>query len=133
IPVLQPQKIRGTAFAVEALAPLKADVAVVAAYGKILPKDVLETPTYGCLNVHGSLLPRFRGAAPIQWAIALGDRVTGVCLMKMDEGMDAGPVIARAETAIARDETSASLHDKLASLGAGLLREHLLPFIDGQR
>src|SRR6185295_17802896 len=96
----QPQKIRNTTFTAEQLKPLNADVAVVAAYGKILPKETLEAPKHGCLNVHGSLLPRFRGAAPIQWAIASGDIVTGVCLMKMDEGMDTGAVIARAETPI---------------------------------
>lgn len=131
--VLQPTKLRGTAFAAEALAPLKPDVAVVAAYGKILPKDVLDLPVHGCVNVHGSLLPRFRGAAPIQWAIAFGDAVTGVCLMKMDEGMDTGPVIARAEVSIAAAATAPQLYDALSVLGASLLEQHLLPFIRGER
>src|SRR5207253_3520605 len=112
VPVLQPAKIRGTNF-VDELRALNADVCVVTAYGKILPKDVLDAPAKGCVNVHASLLPRFRGAAPIQWAIAMSDDQTGVCLMKMDEGMDTGPVIARAQIPVAPLETSASLHDKL--------------------
>jgi methionyl-tRNA formyltransferase len=132
VPVLQPPKIRGTPF-VDELRALKPDVSVVAAYGKILPKDVLEVPPHGSVNVHGSLLPRFRGAAPIQWAIALGDDKTGVCLMKMDEGMDTGPVIARAETPITPQDTSASVHDTLAALGAKLLLEHLPAYLNGQR
>jgi methionyl-tRNA formyltransferase len=132
LPVLQPPKIRGTDFA-QQLQALNADVAVVTAYGKILPKDVLETPRHGCVNVHASLLPRFRGAAPIQWALASGDSKTGVCLMKMDEGMDTGPVIARAELPIGAEDTSATLHDKLSALGGGLLREHLLPYLRGER
>lgn len=129
--VLQPTKIRGTGFA-EQLRALRPEVAVVAAYGKILPKDVLEAPTRGCLNVHASLLPRFRGAAPIQWAIASGDERTGVCLMQMDEGLDTGPVLARRELAIASDDTSQSLHDKLALLGSALLREELPRFFRGE-
>lgn len=132
LPVLQPLKIRNTPFASE-LAALKPDVAVVAAYGKILPRDVLDTPRLGCVNVHGSLLPRYRGAAPIQWAIANGDSVTGVCLMKMDEGMDTGAVFARGEQAIAPRETSPTLYAKLQALGATLLEEHLLPYLEGAR
>ncbi|MBK7862021.1 MAG: methionyl-tRNA formyltransferase [Archangiaceae bacterium] len=132
VPVLQPVKLRGTPFARE-LQALDADVAIVAAYGKILPQDVLDTPRHGCLNVHGSLLPRFRGAAPIQWAIASGDAKTGVCLMKMDAGMDTGPVIARGEVPIAPDETSPTLYDKLAVLGARLLTENVGPYLAGQR
>jgi methionyl-tRNA formyltransferase len=132
LPVLQPPKIRNTPFASE-LAAYQPDVAVVAAYGKILPKDVLDTPRMGCVNVHGSLLPRYRGAAPIQWAIANGDEKTGVCLMKMDEGMDTGPVFASGTVPIAPDETSPTLYDKLQRLGAALLEEHLLPYLDGQR
>jgi methionyl-tRNA formyltransferase len=132
VPVLQPPKIRNTPFHLE-LAALKPDVTVVAAYGKILPKDVLEVPPHGSVNVHASLLPRFRGAAPIQWAIARGDDKTGVCLMKMDEGMDTGPIIARGELPVAPDETSATLHDKLSALGGRLLEEHLLPYVEGQR
>jgi methionyl-tRNA formyltransferase len=132
LPVLQPPKIRGTDFA-QQLAALKPDVAVVTAYGKILPKDVLETPAQGCVNVHASLLPRFRGAAPIQWAIALGDAETGVCLMKMDEGMDTGPVFARGTLPIGPADTSPVLFEKLAALGGSLLREHLPAYLRGER
>jgi len=131
LPVLQPAKLRGTTFADE-LRALAADVAVVTAYGKILPKDVLEAPRRGCVNVHASLLPRFRGAAPIQWAIASGDAVTGVCLMQMDEGMDTGPVIDRAELPILATDTSATLHDKLAVLGGEVLKRALPRYLAGE-
>ena len=131
LPVLQPVKVRGTSFADE-LRALDADVAVVTAYGKILPKDVLEAPRHGCVNVHASLLPRFRGAAPIQWALASGDAVTGVCLMRMDEGMDTGPVIERAELPILPSDTSATLHDKLAALGGEVLKRALPKYLAGE-
>ncbi|MEW5737877.1 MAG: methionyl-tRNA formyltransferase [Myxococcota bacterium] len=131
LPVLQPVKLRGTSFADE-LRALSPDVAVVTAYGKILPKDVLDAPRHGCVNVHASLLPRFRGAAPIQWAIASGDEKTGVCLMKMDEGMDTGPVIDRAELPILPTDTSATLHDKLAALGGEVLRRALPKYLAGE-
>lgn len=131
LPVLQPQKVRGTNFADE-LRALRPDVAVVTAYGKILPTDVLDAPVHGCVNVHASLLPRFRGAAPIQWAIASGDVRTGVCLMKMDEGMDTGTVIDRAELPIGATDTSATLHDALAALGGTLLERSLLPYLEGR-
>ena len=130
LPVLQPVKIRGTNFADE-LRALKADVAVVTAYGKILPQDVLDAPRRGCVNVHASLLPRFRGAAPIQWAIAAGDEKSGVCLMQMDAGMDTGAVIDRAELPIGADDTSASLHDKLSELGGEVLKRSLVRYVDG--
>ncbi len=130
LPVLQPLKLRGTDFASQ-LAALSADVAVVTAYGKILPKDVLEAPKHGCVNVHASLLPRFRGAAPIQWAIASGDEKTGVCLMRMDEGMDTGPVIDRAELPIGPHDTSATLHDSLAALGGQVLTRALPRYLSG--
>ncbi len=130
LPVLQPVKIRGTDFA-EQLRALNADVAVVTAYGKILPKDVLDAPKHGCVNVHASLLPRFRGAAPIQWAVASGDAKTGVCLMRMDEGMDTGPVIDRAELPIGPTDTSATLHDSLALLGGDVLRRALPRYLAG--
>ncbi len=131
LPVLQPVKVKGTDFAAQ-LAALAPDVAVVTAYGKLLPQDVLDAPRRGCVNVHASLLPRFRGAAPIQWAIASGDAETGVCLMKMDAGMDTGPVIDRAALPIAADDTSASLHEKLADLGGDLLRRSLRRYVDGE-
>ncbi len=128
LPVLQPQKIRGTNFA-EELRALNADVGVVTAYGKILPQDVLDAPRRGCVNVHASLLPRFRGAAPIQWAIAAGDEKTGVCLMQMDAGMDTGGVIDRAELPIGPDDTSATLHDSLSDLGGQVLRRSLKRYV----
>lgn len=129
--ILQPAKIRGTNFH-EELRALRADVSVVTAYGKILPKDVLEAPVHGSVNVHGSLLPRFRGAAPIQWAIALGDEKTGVCLMRMDEGMDTGPVIDVAEMPILASDTSASLHEKLSVLGGEVLMRSLRRYVSGE-
>lgn len=129
--VLQPARLKGTSFAreLEALAP---DACVVAAYGKILPPDVLAVPGKGCVNVHASLLPRFRGAAPIQWAIAHGDERTGVCLMLMDEGLDTGPVLACREIPIAPDDTSRSLHEKLSVLGGALVREELPRWLSGE-
>src|SRR5262244_142432 len=130
VPVLQPAKARDPAF-LEELRRLAPDVAVVVAYGKILPQAVLDAPRLGCLNVHASLLPRYRGAAPIQWAIASGDEKTGVCLMKMDEGMDTGPVLARAELPITASDTSATLHDKLSALGGELLRKNLHAYLAG--
>lgn len=131
IPVLQPTKIRGTDFA-DVVKKLEADIAVVTAYGKILPQDVLDAPRRGCVNVHASLLPRFRGAAPIQWAIAAGDEKSGVCLMQMDAGMDTGGVIDRAELPILADDTSASLHDKLSDLGGVVLERSLARYVAGE-
>ncbi len=129
--VLQPVKIKGTDFA-QGLGALRPDVAVVTAYGKILPPDVLAVPKKGCVNVHASLLPRFRGAAPIQWAIASGDARTGVCLMQMDAGMDTGPVFACEEEAIRPDDTSQSLYARLAELGARVLRRELPRVLAGE-
>lgn len=129
--VEQPQKLRGTDFA-SLLKSLNADVAVVTAYGKILPQDVLDAPRRGCVNVHASLLPRFRGAAPIQWAIAAGDAKTGVCLMQMDAGMDTGAIIDVAELPILPTDTSATLHDKLSVLGGEVLERSLRRFVDGE-
>jgi methionyl-tRNA formyltransferase len=138
IPVLQPVKIRNpgqpaAALFASELAALQPEVCVVTAYGKILPKDVLEVAPHGCVNVHASLLPRFRGAAPIQWAIASGDGVTGVCLMKMDEGMDTGPVIARREEKILPTDTSQELFVRLAALGGEILKTELIPYLRGER
>jgi methionyl-tRNA formyltransferase len=125
IPVFQPRSLRldgrypdDAAAARQALTALMPDVMVVAAYGLILPQWVLDLPRHGCLNIHASLLPRWRGAAPIQRAIEAGDATSGVTIMQMDAGLDTGAVVARAECAIAADETGASLHDRLASLGA---------------
>lgn len=110
---------------VQALADLNADAAIVVAYGLILPQSVLDTPKHGCFNIHASLLPRWRGAAPIQRAIMAGDAKSGVCIMQMEAGLDTGPVITRRETPITPDETAASLHDRLATLGAELMVEAL--------
>jgi methionyl-tRNA formyltransferase len=129
--VLQPPKIRNTDFASE-LRALEPDVCVVTAYGKILPKDVLEAPRHGCVNVHASLLPRWRGAAPIQWSIAAGDDETGVCLMQMDEGLDTGAVISCARTKIRDEDTSESLHDRLSEMGGEILRRDLPRFLRGE-
>jgi methionyl-tRNA formyltransferase len=131
IPVLQPQKLRTPPFS-EELRQYAPDVCVVTAYGKILPKDLLALPVKGCVNVHASLLPRFRGAAPIQWAIAHGDSETGVSLMVMDEGLDTGPVLAMKRLPIASDETSATLHAKLSALGGDILRESLPRYLNGE-
>ena len=131
VPVLQPPRIRGTPFA-EGLRALRPDVCVVTAYGKILPADVLGAAPFGCVNVHGSLLPRFRGAAPIQRAVAAGDVETGVCLMQMDEGMDTGPVLAVRRLPIGPADTSATLHDALSVLGGQLLREDLPRYLAGE-
>jgi methionyl-tRNA formyltransferase len=112
LPVRQPTKLKDGVLAAE-LAALGLDAAVVIAYGRILPRALLAAPRRGCVNIHASLLPRWRGAAPIQWAIASGDPTTGVCLMEMDEGLDTGPVFARAELAIGPDETAGELAPRL--------------------
>ncbi len=120
IPVFTPKTLRA-AEAQETFASLGADVAVVVAYGLILPKEVLEAPALGCLNLHGSLLPRWRGAAPIQRAIMAGDTETGVMVMRMDEGLDTGPVGMVEKIAITPDMTAQDLHDRMSGLGADLM------------
>ncbi len=107
--------------AIAEFSALEADAAVVVAYGQILPQAVLDAPKLGCLNVHASLLPRWRGAAPIHRALMAGDSVTGVCIMQMEAGLDTGPVLARTEKKISSDDTTQSLHDRLAAAGAGLI------------
>jgi methionyl-tRNA formyltransferase len=109
----------------EALLKLEPDIAVVMAYGKILPPDILAVPKLGCVNVHTSILPELRGAAPIQWAIARDYKETGVTLMQMDEGMDTGPILLQKTTAIEAEETAGELGTRLAQMGADLLREGL--------
>ncbi len=131
IPVEQPAKIKPPEVAV-AWKALDVEVAVVVAYGRILPRAVLEAPRRGCVNVHASLLPRWRGAAPIQWSVVAGDAETGVCLMEMDEGLDTGPVISRRTTAIEENETSGELFARLGRLSASLLREDLPRWLAGQ-
>ena len=124
IPVYQPKRVRD-AECVEELRKYNADVMVVVAFGQILPKAILEMTPYGCINVHASLLPKYRGAAPIQWAIIEGETVTGVTTMQMDEGLDTGDMILKTEIPIAEDETGESLHDKLAEAGSALCVETL--------
>ncbi|MEC7729180.1 MAG: methionyl-tRNA formyltransferase [Pseudomonadota bacterium] len=124
IPVFQPETLK-TAEAQKQLADLKPDVMIVAAYGLILPKAVLDIPTHGCLNIHASLLPRWRGAAPIQRAIAAGDAETGITIMQMDEGLDTGAMLLKSLTAIDTSDTGGSLHDRLAELGGKAIIEAL--------
>lgn len=130
IPVYQPKRVRDPE-CVEELRKYKADVIVVIAFGQILPKSILELTPYGCINVHASLLPKYRGAAPIQWAVIDGERVSGVTTMQMDEGLDTGDMIMKTEVPIAADETGESLHDKLAAAGAALCVKTLKALEDG--
>ena len=122
--LLQPEKAKDEAFQ-EALKGLQPDLCVVVAYGQILPKSVLKIPKYGAVNVHASLLPKYRGAAPIAWAILKREKVTGVTTIVMDEGMDTGDVLMQSEVPIGIEDTCQTLHDRLAVLGAGLLLETL--------
>ena len=117
IPVFQPERIREPE-AVQKIREIKPDIIVVAAFGQILPKELLEIPEYGCINMHASLLPRFRGASPIQQAIIEGDKVTGVTVMQMNEGLDTGDILFQEKIDIAYDETGGSLFEKLSNLGA---------------
>ena len=130
IPVYQPKKVRDPE-CVEELRKYNADVMVVVAFGQILPKEILDMTRWGCINVHASLLPKYRGAAPIQWAIIEGEEVTGVTTMQMDEGLDTGDMIMKTEVPITEDETGESLHDKLAEAGAKLCVETLKAVEDG--
>ena len=131
LPVFQPRTLR-TPAVVQQLADWAPDVIVVAAFGQILPASVLELPPYGCLNLHGSLLPRYRGAAPIPAALLAGDEQTGVTLMKMDEGLDDGPILAQAECPITGIDTTASLTAKLSDMAAQLLIEKLPGWLAGE-
>ena len=124
LPVRHPVSLR-TAAAAEDFAELHCDVAVVVAYGLILPPAILQAPKFGCLNIHASLLPRWRGAAPIHRAILAGDAQTGVCIMQMDEGLDTGAVLLRHATDIEAEETTADLHDRLSNMGADLILQAL--------
>ena len=120
VEVFQPEKLKAPEV-VEKLTALAPDVIVVVAYGKILPKSVLDIPKHGCINLHGSLLPKYRGAAPIQWSIINGDKVTGVTTMFMDEGLDTGDILMQTKTFISDDETTEELKKRLAKVGAELL------------
>ncbi len=122
--ILQPEKVKEVSFQ-EKLKGFGADLFVVAAYGQILPKTVLSLPKYGAMNIHASLLPKYRGSAPIAWAILNGEKKTGITTMLMDEGMDTGDILLQSEIPIHEDETTETLHDRLASLGAQLLSETL--------
>lgn len=130
IPVYTPKSLRNEAAQAEFKA-LNPDIAIVVAYGLILPKAILETPRFGCLNIHASLLPRWRGAAPMQRAIMAGDFETGITIMQMDEGLDTGPMLSHATVPITHNTTASTLHDAMSSLGADLLLQILDPYVQG--
>lgn len=130
IPVYQPAKVREASF-VEVLKGLEADVYVVIAFGQILPKAVLELPKYGCINIHASLLPKYRGAAPIQWCVIDGERETGITTMMMDVGLDTGDMLEKAVIPIEEKETGGSLHDKLSMAGGDLILSTLKNLEEG--
>ena len=130
IPVYQPRKVRDPEF-VRILEEISPDLIVVAAFGQIIPKTILDLPPFGCINVHASLLPKYRGAAPIQQALLCGEENTGVTIMKMDEGLDTGDMIAKTIVPITQEETGGSLFDKLSACGAALLVETLPSVFDG--
>jgi methionyl-tRNA formyltransferase len=131
LPVLQPEKARDETFLAE-LRRWQPDLIAVAAFGQILPKRILELPRYGCLNVHTSLLPKYRGAAPIQWAILNDEPETGVTIMKMDAGLDTGDMLAQAATPIRAEDTAETLHDRLAQMGAALLVRTIPDYVAGK-
>ncbi len=124
IPVLEPQKLKDPTF-LERLRSFCPDLIVVAAYGKIIPREILELPRYGCWNIHASLLPQYRGAAPIHWALIKGEKETGVTIMLMDEGLDTGPILLKKKTEIGEEETFGELSQRLAQLGAEAIVEAL--------
>ncbi len=129
--VYQPIKVRNNLEFIEEIKALEPDVICVVAYGKILPKELLEIPKLGCINVHGSLLPQYRGAAPIQWAVLNGDKKTGITTMYMDVGMDTGDMILKQEVEIGEDETTGELWDRLSKIGGELLVKTLQQIEDG--
>ena len=131
LPILQPEKVRKNEEFITKIKDLKPDVICVVAYGKILPKEILEIPKYGCINVHGSLLPKYRGAAPIQWAVLNGDKETGITTMYMDVGMDTGDMILKEKVTIEDDETTGELWDRLAKIGGELLVKTLKEIENG--
>ena len=129
--IYQPEKVRNNVEFIEEIKALQPDVICVVAYGKILPKEILDIPRLGCINVHGSLLPKYRGAAPIQWAVINGEKITGITTMYMDVGMDTGDMILKEEVNIGEDETTGELWDKLSEVGAKLLVKTLSQIEDG--
>src|SRR5882724_9683274 len=131
LPILQPERARNEGF-IRSLQALEPDLIAVAAYGQILPKAILDLPRFGCLNVHTSLLPKYRGAAPIQWALLNDEQETGVTIMKMDVGMDTGDILTQEKTPISLEDTSETLHDRLAQIGARLLVQTIPDCIAGK-
>ncbi len=131
LPVLQSERVRDEQF-IAGLRALQPELIIVVAYGQILPPAILDLPRHGCLNVHASLLPKYRGAAPIQWAIANGDTETGVTIMKMDVGLDTGPIVSQRATSIRSEDDSVTLHDRLAQLGAELLAQSIPDYVAGK-
>jgi len=131
IPIFQPEKIKNNIEFINNLKEINPDVICVVAYGKILPKEILDIPKFGCINVHASLLPKYRGAAPIQWAILNGDKETGVTTMYMDVGMDTGDMILTEKVKIREDETTGELWDRLSKIGGNLLVETLKQIENG--
>ena len=129
--ILQPEKVRNNEEFISKIRDLKPDVICVVAYGKILPKEILDIPKIGCINVHGSLLPKYRGAAPIQWAVLNGDRETGITTMYMDVGMDTGDMILKEKVTIGDDETTGELWDRLSKIGGELLVKTLKEIENG--
>lgn len=130
IPVYQPESFKNES-QLELLRQLDPEVIVVAAYGKLLPKYVLDLPKYGCINIHGSLLPKYRGAAPIQWAVINGEHIAGVTTMQMGEGLDTGDMLLKAQVEVGENETAGELFDRLAALGADLISETLRRLPEG--
>ena len=129
--IYQPEKVKKNTEFIEEIKSLKPDVICVVAYGKILPKEILEIPKLGCINVHGSLLPKYRGAAPIQWAVINGDKTTGITTMYMNEGMDTGDIILKQEVEIGEDETTGELWERLSKVGGELLVKTLAEIENG--
>ncbi len=130
IPVFQPTKMKdGTAYGI--LKELSPMLIIVVAYGKIIPQDILDLPKYGCVNIHASLLPRYRGAAPIQWCVLNGEKKSGVTSMQMDAGLDTGDMLVKAETEIGENMTAGELHDKLSALGAEVMSQTIKKITDG--
>ncbi len=131
IPVYQPQKLRQSD-ALEVLSDINPDIIIVVAYGQILPKNILDIPKYGCVNIHASLLPKYRGAAPIQWSVVDGEKVSGVTSMQMDVGLDTGDMLLKAETSIGENETAGELHDKLSAMGAEVMSKTIFALEKGE-
>ena len=132
LPIYQPEKVKNNEEFIQTIKSLSPDVICVVAYGKILPKEILDIPPYGCINVHGSLLPKYRGAAPIQWAIINGETKTGVTTMYMDIGMDTGDMILKEEVTIDENETTGHLWERLSKIGGNLLVETLKQIEEGK-